>query len=110
MALNEGLHLVTFRTPLGVGSGVAFLTNGRLHGGDSIMAYVGEFRETDGNAEVDVRVFRHTNRPGTQSVLGANSATLKLSGEVDGDTARLSGPLPQAPGSQLTVSLSPLKE
>lgn len=108
MALEDGLYLVKFNTPLGEGSGVAHLTGGKLYGGDSMMAYVGKFKEDGGVLEAEVRVFRHSNVPGMDSVLGTNSATLKLTGSVSGNAATLSGSAPQAPGVQLSVSLSPL--
>ncbi|HXH53135.1 MAG TPA: GrlR family regulatory protein [Sphingomicrobium sp.] len=110
MALQDGIYLVRFSTPLGEGSGVTYLTEGKLYGGDSMMAYVGKFSEKGGSANAEVRVFQHSNTPGMESVLGTNSATLKLSGDVSGSTANLSGSAPQAPGVQLSVSLSPLSE
>lgn len=108
MALQDGLYLVKFSTPLGEGTGVAYLSDAKLYGGDSMMAYVGKFKEDGESVEAEVRVFRHSNVPGMESVLGTNSATLKLSGSVSGSSANLSGSAPQAPGVQLSVSLSPL--
>jgi hypothetical protein len=108
MALQDGLYVVRFGTPLGEGSGVAHLTDGKLYGGDSMMAYVGKFADDGDTANAEVRVFQHSNVPGMESVLGTNSATLKLSGSVSGNTANLTGSAPQAPGVQLSVSLSPL--
>jgi len=108
MALQDGLYLVRFNTPLGEGSGVAHLTDGKLYGGDSMMAYVGKYSDDGGSADAEVRVFRHSNVPGMEPVLGTNSATLKLSGSVSGNSANLTGSAPQAPGVQLSVSLSPL--
>jgi hypothetical protein len=84
MALQDGIYLVRFNTPRGEGSGVAYLTDGKLYGGDSMMAYVGKFSEDGSSANAEVRVFQHSNTPGMESVLGTNSATLKLSGDVSG--------------------------
>lgn len=108
MALQDGLYLVRFATPLGEGTGVAHLTDGKLYGGDSMMAYVGKYKEDGAAVEAEVRVFRHSNVPGMESVLGTNSATLKLSGGISDNSANLSGSAPQASGVQLSVALSPL--
>lgn len=108
MALKDGLYRVTFATPLGQGTGVAHLQDGKLHGGDSMMAYVGKHKEDGGEVEATVRVFQHSNVEGMTSVLGATAATLTLSGEMQGQSAHLTGTAPQAPGVTLTVRLDPL--
>lgn len=108
MALNDGFYHVQFGTPLGMGFGVAYLTDGKLYGGDSMMAYVGKYAEEGETANATVRVFQHSSVPGMQSVLGAISATLTLSGPVNGDMAQLTGTAPQAPGVTLSVTLKPL--
>jgi hypothetical protein len=108
MALKDGLYSVKFGTPLGEGAGVAYLADGKLYGGDSMMAYVGKFEQDGDKANAEVRVFKHTDIPQMQPVLGTTSATLKISGTVSGETAKLSGSAPQAPGVQLSVTLSPI--
>lgn len=108
MALKDGFYLVQFGTPQGEGTGVAYLTDGKLYGGDSMMAYVGKFREKDGKANAAVRVFQHSSPEDMDSVLGVTSATLDLSGPVTGETAELTGNAPQAPGVTLSVTLKPL--
>ena len=54
MSFENGLYAIRFQTPLGAGAGVAYLENGKLRGGDSMMAYVGSFNETGGVLTADV--------------------------------------------------------
>ena len=55
MSFENGLYAIRFQTPLGAGAGVAYLENGKLRGGDSMMAYVGSFNETGGVLTADAR-------------------------------------------------------
>jgi hypothetical protein len=43
MPLYNGLYKVTLQTAAGTEYGVAYLLDGRLRGGDSGMAYVGNY-------------------------------------------------------------------
>jgi hypothetical protein len=108
MAFQDGFYKVEFGTPLGVGAGVAYLADGRLHGGDSMMAYIGGYRVAGDELTAEVRVTTHTRQHGMESVLGVGSATLLLSGEGDGNGAALAGTAPEAPGVRLTLRLSRL--
>lgn len=109
MAFRDGFYKVTFGTPLGSGSGVALLANGKLHGGDSMMAYVGSYEVDGESVTATVRVFTHSNQPGMQSTLGVPAATLSLSGKAEGGGATLSGSAPQAPQARLTLRLTPIE-
>jgi hypothetical protein len=106
MAFHDGFYKVNFGTPLGQGAGVAYLADGKLHGGDSMMAYVGKYNVSGDDVTAEVRVFIHTNQPGMQSTLGVNAATLQLTGKADGNGANLSGSAPQAPQARITLRLS----
>ncbi|PAL22345.1 GrlR family regulatory protein [Sphingopyxis sp. GW247-27LB] len=109
MAFKDGFYKVQFGTPLGEGSGVAYLTDGKIYGGDSMMAYAGTYAVNGDQLTTEVNVFTHTNQPGMESTLGVNSATLQLSGQADGNGASLVGSAPQAPHVQLTLKLYPLQ-
>jgi hypothetical protein len=47
ITMENGHYKVEFQTPLGVGAGVVFYQNGAVHGGDSMMAYMGALRRTE---------------------------------------------------------------
>lgn len=110
MSLQNGLYRVTFGTPLGAGYGVAYLADGRLHGGDSMMAYVGKYEISGGNFTAEVHAFQHSNVPGMASTLGTSDAQLKIAGAVSDSGVTAQGTSPQAPGITLQVKLERLHD
>jgi hypothetical protein len=110
VAFENGLYVVQFGTPLGEGAGVAYLQDGKLRGGDSMMAYVGSYNEANGQLQADVKAYQHTNVPGMASVFGATDVDIHLSGQTSGGNATLTGSAPQAPGVALTVHMERLHD
>lgn len=108
MSLQDGFYRVLFGTPIGEGAGVAYFADGKVHGGDSMMAYVGTYEVSGDDVSATVNVLTHTPQAGMASVLGAGTATLSLSGTANGGTAELSGTAPEAPGVVLTLRLDPI--
>jgi hypothetical protein len=109
MSIQEGLYRVTFGTPLGAGFGVAHLADGKLHGGDSMMAYVGTYSDEGGAFTAQVHAFQHSTVPGMAPVLGTTNAQLSVSGTVNGQAVNGSGTSPQAPGLTLQFQLERLQ-
>lgn len=105
MAFENGLYVIRFGTPLGEGTGVAYLHDGQLRGGDSMMAYTGNYTENAGKVTATVQAFKHTNVPGMASVFGATDVVIELSGTASGTKADLIGTSPQAPGLSFHASL-----
>lgn len=110
MAFESGLYAIRFQTPLGAGAGVAYLENGRLRGGDSLMAYVGSYTEANGNLTADVLAYKHTNVPNMASVFGVDRTDIRLTGSIVAGEAILTGISPQAPGINLQVFLERLHD
>jgi hypothetical protein len=55
-----GFYAVEFTTQLGVGNGVVYLDDGRIHGGDSGLGYVGNYSVNDERwFTADIVTFRH---------------------------------------------------
>ena len=110
MSFEAGLYAIRFQTPVGAGAGVAYLENGKLRGGDSMMAYVGTYNEAGGTLNADVRAYKHTNVPDMVSVFGVDQVDIHLQGTVSGGNAKLTGTAPQAPGVTLQVSMERLHD
>lgn len=110
MSFEPGLYSVTFKTPAGQGTGVAYLDSGKLRGGDSMMAYVGSYNEQGGKLNADVRAYKYANVPGMMSVFGVDAVNITLNGQVSGGTASLVGTAPEAPGVQLEVTMERLHD
>jgi hypothetical protein len=110
--IRDGLYKVSFRTPLGEGSGVLYANKGQLHGGDSMMFYVGNVEPTgEGGAfKATVQVETHSQQAGMASVLGVPRATLTLTGKAVGDEFDATGTAPEARGVSFTARLRRLRD
>jgi hypothetical protein len=105
--MENGHYKVEFQTPLGAGAGVVFYQNGAVHGGDSMMAYIGALAEQNGEIVGEVEVTAHTWVPGMRSVFGLDRVTIKLIGVTEPDsTATLIGRADEAPGIKFRAKLS----
>ncbi len=103
--MENGLYKVQFQTPQAIGFGVVTLRDGVIQGGDSMMYYVGTYRQNGGNVEASVRTEAHSQIPGMASVLGTTRADLSLSGTTNPEGATLTGSAPQAPGVNFQAHL-----
>jgi hypothetical protein len=108
--IENGLYVVRFNTPMGAGAGVANLHDGKLRGGDSMMAYVGSYSVKDGKLTADVLAYTHTRVPGMESVFGAERVEIHLTGAATQGTAQLTGTSPQAPGVTLRADMERLHD
>lgn len=97
-ALFDGFYKVEFRTPLGKGAGVIVLREGVLRGGDSAVAYVGQYQVDAGMFSAEIKTFVHTENPNMFNVLGRFNARLNVSGKVGNGPILLNGMSPDAPG------------
>ena len=85
-----------FRTVYGEGTGIVFLDNGRITGGDSMFAYGGSY-EIDGDRFTATLTTRRYAE-GTTTVFGVDEVEARLTGTFRGATALCSGVAGQAPG------------
>ncbi|WFU20439.1 hypothetical protein [Bradyrhizobium sp. CB3481] len=101
--LPDGTYAAWFKTPLGQGTGIAHVQDGKIGGGDSIMSYSGSC-EVDGDRfTAIITTKRHTE--GHATVFGADELTMKLEGTCDGKIARYVGTAEQVPGVLLEGTL-----
>lgn len=110
MSFETGLYTVRFQIAGDEGAGVAYLANGKLRGGDSMMAYVGSYTESNGQLEADVRAYKHTSVAGMTSIFGVDQVDIHLSGNISGGNGSLTGTAPQAPGLTLQVKMQRLHD
>jgi hypothetical protein len=108
--MQNGLYKVEFKTPLGAGAGVVFLQDGKLHGGDSAMFYVGKVSEKGDDLIAEVEGKLHTNVPGMSSVFGVNHTHINLKGKGSGNAANLTGTAKEAPGVAFQAKLTKISD
>ncbi|WP_128255751.1 GrlR family regulatory protein [Falsirhodobacter deserti] len=104
----EGFFHAHFVTDKDQGDGVAYLANGKLHGGDSAMFYRGTY-STDGEKfEADLEVGRHTEGTPITSITGAARARHKITGRIEGDNLVCEAVTDQEPAVKLDLTLTPI--
>lgn len=95
--LKNGSYSAWYRTPQGDGTGVVELNDGKVTGGDTVLAYSGSYVE-DGDAFTAlIATRRHTQ--GHPSVFGIDDVDLILTGNSSAPvTASCTGTVKQLPG------------
>ncbi|MDI4235299.1 hypothetical protein OZ411_21050 [Bradyrhizobium sp. Arg237L] len=101
--LRNGTYAAWFKTPLGQGTGIAHVEDGRIWGHDSITTYSGSC-EIDGDRfTATLSVKRHTE--GHATVFGADDLTLRLEGTCADKLGRYTATAEQVPGVLLEGTL-----
>jgi hypothetical protein len=100
----EGLWIVQFHGPQGVGGGVVVFTKGQVLGGDSGFAYSGTYELKDNSliAKVAVKNF-DSSIPNVLGIPG--DFDLLVEGKIEGDAINGTGALAKAPDSKIVVRL-----
>jgi hypothetical protein len=101
--LKDGTYAAWFKTPLGQGTGIAHVADGKIWGRDSIMTYSGSSEGDGDRFTAIVSLKRHTE--GHATVFGADDLTLRLEGTFVGKIASFVGTAEQMPGVLLEGTL-----
>jgi hypothetical protein len=68
-SLREGLYKVEFHTVHGTGTGVIYATSGKLRGGNSAFAFIGNYIRKGDEIHVKISTQRHTDDPASSRCL-----------------------------------------
>ena len=96
--MQEGLYKVEFHTVHGTGTGVLYATAGKLRGGNSGFAFIGNFTRKGDDIHVKISTQRHNVDPGFKPLFGTDMVTLTLKGTHNGDMVDFEGTALQLPG------------
>jgi T3SS negative regulator,GrlR len=96
--LQEGLYKVEFHTVHGTGNGVLYATSGKLRGGNSGFAFIGNYTRKGDEIHVKISTLRHNPDPGFKPLFGTDMITLTLKGTENGDMVDFEGTALQMPG------------
>ena len=96
--LQEGLYKVEFHTVHGTGSGVLYATAGKLRGGNTGFAFIGNYNRSGDEINVKISTQRHNDDPGIKPLFGTDRITLMLKGAETGDMVDFEGTALQLPG------------
>src|ERR1700761_551466 len=84
---------------------------GRMLGGNSAFAHIGTYEHVGGGeVAAEVRTVRHNFDPAFAPLAGTDDATLRASGQPDGDVYRFEGRLNEVPGAIFRAVMTPVEE
>jgi hypothetical protein len=108
--ITQGKYSVWFKTPVGEGAGVVeFGPNGKLSGGDTTFAYVGNWEQVGERFKSSLSARRIA--PGPPGVFGMDEIDIIVTGNSDGGASTsCTGFAKQAPGLKLEVTLIRLSD
>jgi hypothetical protein len=101
--LEDGKYVAWFRTALAQGTGVVTLTQGRITGEDTVIAYSGCYEQNGDQFTAMVRTRRYCE--GQPSVFGVDEVDIKLEGRSSGQMVVCKGTAQQAPGLVFEATL-----
>ncbi|WP_426441815.1 hypothetical protein [Bradyrhizobium genosp. P] len=100
---RDGQYAAWFRTPRGEGTGIVYLANGTISGGDCMFAYGGCYEVDEDRFTATLTTRRYADGPTT--VFGCDEVEALLTGKFNGTTAVCSGTARQAPGVRFEATL-----
>src|SRR6202035_4550778 len=104
--LRNGSYSAWFRTAQAEGTGIVVLNDGKLTGGDTVLAYTGTYFQNGDRFSAFVRTQRHS--PGQPSIFGIDNLDLTLIGKSTPTTASCAGTAKQAPDLTFVATLVPM--
>lgn len=104
--MQEGLYKLEFHTVHGTGTGVLYAVNGKLRGGNSAFAFVGNYSDRSRVIHVKISTQRHNPDPTFRPLFGTDMITLTLKGTANGDMVDFEGEALQLPGVNFRAFLT----
>ncbi len=108
--MQEGSYKVEFHTVHGTGSGMIYATSGKLRGGNSAFAFIGNYTDRSDGIHVKVSTQRHTEDPAFRPLFGTDMITLTLKGTDHGDMVDFEGSALQLPGVTFKAVLTRISD
>ncbi|WP_249127689.1 GrlR family regulatory protein [Bradyrhizobium sp. AUGA SZCCT0169] len=96
--LQDGLYKVEFHTVHGTGTGVIYAIGGKLRGGNSAFAFIGNYTDKGDGILAKVTTERHNPDPAFKPLFGTDMITLTLKGADNGAMVDFEGTSLQLPG------------
>src|ERR1700732_1904689 len=108
--LRNGSYSAWFRTRQEEGTGVIELNDGKVTGGDTVLAYTGSYVVDGDKFTAFIATERHT--PGQPSIfgIGIDDVNLTLTGKSTPTTASCTGTAKQAPSLTFEATLIPIAD
>lgn len=104
--MRDGLYAVAFHTAHGTGNGIVYAFGGKIRGGNSGFAFIGNYSGTEDEILVKVSTQRYNDDPAFKPLFGTDMVTLTLKGRTNGDAIDLEGTALQLPGIRFNAVLT----
>jgi hypothetical protein len=108
--LKDGLYKVDFHTVHGTGSGVVYATGGKIRGGNTGFAFIGNYSSKGEEINAKVTTQRHNHDLDLKPLFGMDSVTLTLKGSSSGDMIDFEGTALQLPGVNFKAVLTRISD
>lgn len=105
---KDGKYAAWFRTKHGQGTGIVYLKNGKISGGDSFFAYAGSYEIDQERFTATLTTKRYADGPST--VFGFDEIEVALTGQFKGAIATCTGTARQAPDVAFEATLIPSQD
>ena len=102
----EGFYKVRFELGGAVGRSVMYVGGGKMLGGNSAFAFVGNYSDRGDGIHVKVSTQRHNPDPAFRPLFGTDMITLTLKGTANGDMVDFEGEALQLPGVNFKAFLT----
>jgi len=106
--LLKGFYKVRYQVDDAVGRSVMFVHGGTMLGGNSAFAHFGTYHEADGVVTAEITSQRAHQDPNYRSLLGADIATIEVTGRAHGDIYHFRGRSAQMPGAVFQSMMTPI--
>jgi len=87
-----------------------YATSGKLRGGNSAFAFIGNYTDRSDGIHVKVSTQRHTEDPAFRPLFGTDMITLTLKGTDHGDMVDFEGSALQLPGVTFKAVLTRISD
>jgi hypothetical protein len=109
--MPRGLYKIEMHTVHGSRCGVLYFYDGRMMGGNSTFAFIGNYTETDsGKVLADMTTVRHNEDRNLQPLLKTDVVTLRLEGRRQGEQYYFEGGAPQLPGVAFYATITSISD
>lgn len=107
----EGLYKVEYEMNGGFGRSVMYVHGGKMFGGNTAFAHLGDCETIDGDIVAEINTKRHSASPRHRTLIGPRDVTIKMRGKLqDGEAYLFIGDVVQEPGRGFRALMTPLSD
>ena len=104
------MYKVEFHTVHGIGTGIIYAINGKLRGGNSAFAFIGNYAARDDGIHVKVATQRRNPDPAFRPLFGTDMITVTLKGADNGSMVDFEDTALQMPGVSFKATLTRISD